>query len=220
MFFFSFSPDFSSKIPLQPFKIETSYLVYRLQRQVVLWNENGPSLVCSSPNLFLFLSKFFVKDISTTVKDRNFIFGIQVHNDKLHCGIANGAFSYLFFLVFVPFSFFPNFSSKISPQPLKIETLYLVYRSTTTRCIVGLQMGILLYVLPFVCSFLFLSKFFVKDISTTIKGGNFIYGIQVHNHRLYCGIVNGPSPICSSYYLFVFLSFQIFRQRYLHNRLR
>ena len=122
--------------------------------------------------------------------------------------------------MFVPFSFFPNFSSKISPQPLKIETLYLVYRSTMTSCIVGLQMGMLLFVLPFVCSFFFLSKFFVKDISTTVKGGNFIYGIQVHNHKLYCGIENGPSPFYSSFYLFFFLSFQIFCQRYLHNRLR
>ena len=130
------------------------------------------------------------------------------------------AFSYLFFLVFVPFSFFPNFSSKKSPQPFKIETSYLVYRSTTTSCIVGLQMGILLFVLPCVCPFFFLSKFFVKDISTTVKDRNFILGIQVHNHKLYRGIDNGPSPICSSFYLFLFLSFQIFYQRYLHNLLR
>ena len=78
------------------------------------------------------------------------------------------AFTYLFFLVFIPFSFFPNYSSKRSPQLFKIETSYLVYRSTTTSCIVGLQMGILLFVLLFVCSFFFLSKFFVKDISTTV----------------------------------------------------
>ena len=115
--------------------------------------------------------------------------------------------------MFVPFSFFPNFSSKISPQPLKIETLYLVYRFTTTSCIVGLQMGILLFVLPFVCSFFFLSKFFVKDISTTIKDRNFIFGIQVHNHKLNHGIENGPSPICSSFYLFLFLSLQIFASK-------
>ena len=87
-------------------------------------------------------------------------------------------------------------------------------------CIVGLQMGILLFVLPFVCSFFFLSKFFIKDISTTVKDRNFIFGIQVHNLKLYRGIENGSSPICSSFYLFLFLSFQIFRQRYLHNHLR
>ena len=81
-------------------------------------------------------------------------------------------------------------------------------------------MDILLCVLPFVCSFFFLSKFFVKDISTTVKDGNFMFGIQVHNDKLYRGIENGPSPICSSLYLFFFLSLQIFRQRYLHNNLR
>ena len=81
-------------------------------------------------------------------------------------------------------------------------------------------MGILLFVLPFVCSVFFLSKFFVKDISTAVKNRNFTFGIQVHNDKLYRGIENGPSPICSSIYLFFFLSLQIFRQRYLHNRLR
>ena len=103
-----------------------------------------------------------------------------------------------------------TFPSKISLQPLKIETSYLVYRSTTTSCIVGLQMGVLLFVLPFVCSFFFLSKFFVKDISTTVKDRNFIFDIQVHNDKLYRGIENGPSPICSCLYLFFFLSLQIF----------
>ena len=99
-------------------------------------------------------------------------------------------------------------------------TSYLVYRSTTTSCIVGLQMGLLLFVLPFVCSFFFLSKIFVTDISTIVKDRNFIFGIQVHNDKLYGGIENGPSPICSSFYLFLFLSLQIFRKGYLHNHLR
>ena len=116
---FSFFPNFLSKISPQPFKIETSYLVYR-------------------------------STLTSCIE------GLQM-------GIL------LFVLrLFVPFSFFPNFSSKISPQPLKIETLYLVYRFTTTSCIVGLQMGILLFVLPCVCPFFFLSKFFVKDIATTV----------------------------------------------------
>ena len=59
---------------------------------------------------------------------------------------------YLFFPVFVLFSFSPNFSSKISLQPFKIETSNLVYRFTTTSCDVGLKMDILLFVLP--CIFL------------------------------------------------------------------
>ena len=54
-----------------------------------------------------------------------------------------------------------------------------------TSCIVGLQMGILLFVLLFVCSFFFISKFFVNDISTTVKDRNFIFGIQVHKDKLY-----------------------------------
>ena len=47
-------------------------------------------------------------------------------------------------------SFFlsPDFSSKISPQPFKIETSNLVYRFTTTSYNVGLKMDILLFDLP------------------------------------------------------------------------
>ena len=78
------------------------------------------------------------------------------------------AFSYLFFLVFVPFSFLPDFSSNISPKRLKIETSNFLYRFTTTRYIVELKMGFLLFVLPYICSFFCLSRFFVKDISTTV----------------------------------------------------
>ena len=72
------------------------------------------------------------------------------------------AFSYLFFLVFVLFSFSPDFLSKISPQPFKIETSNLVYWFTTTGNNVGLKMDILLFVVP--CIF-FLSTFFVEDTS-------------------------------------------------------
>ena len=81
-------------------------------------------------------------------------------------------------------------------------------------------MGLLLFVLPYICSFFFLSRFLVKDIFTTVYDTNFKFGIQVHNDKLYRGIENGPSPIISSLYLFFFLSLQIFRQRYLYNPLR
>ena len=145
------------------------YLVYRstttscivgLQMGILLF---VLPCICS----FFFLSKFFVKDISTTVKDRNFIFGIQVYNHKLYRGIENGPSICSSFYLFL-FSFFPDFSSKISPQPFKIETSNLVYRFTTTSCIVELKMGLLLFVLPQFFSFFFLSRFFVKDISTTV----------------------------------------------------
>ena len=74
----------------------------------------------------------------------------------------------LFVLPYIHSFFFPDFSSKISPQPFKIETSNLVYRFTTTSCIVELKMGLLLFVLPYIYSFFFLSRFFVKDISTTV----------------------------------------------------
>ena len=61
-----------------------------------------------------------------------------------------------------------TFSSKISPQPFKIETSNLIYRFTTASCIVGLKMGLPLFVLPCIYSFFFLSRFFVKDISATV----------------------------------------------------
>ena len=98
---------------------------------------------------FFFLSKFFVKDISTTVEDRNFLFGIQVHNHKLYRGIENGPSPICSLFYLFLFSFFPHFLSKISPQPFKIKTSNLVYRFTTTYCIVGLKMGLLLFFLPY-----------------------------------------------------------------------
>ena len=58
---------------------------------------------------------------------------------------------------FFLFSFSPDFSSKISLQPFKIETSNLVYRFTTTSFDVGLKMVILLFVLP--CIFLSLYIF-------------------------------------------------------------
>ena len=48
-------------------------------------------------------------------------------------------FLYLFFLVFVPFSFSPDFLSKISPKPLKIDTSNLVYWFTLQIWYTGLQ---------------------------------------------------------------------------------
>ena len=107
-------------------------------------------------------------------------------------------FCCLFFPKFILFSFSPDFSSKISPQLCKIETSNLVYRFTTTSCNIGLKMGLLLFVLPYVYSFFFLSRFFVKDISTTVYDRNFKFGTEVCNDKLYCEIAYRHSPICSS----------------------
>ena len=49
---------------------------------------------------FLSLQIFRQRDISTTVSDRNFKFGIQVQNDKLHRGIKNGPSPICFSLCF------------------------------------------------------------------------------------------------------------------------
>ena len=117
--------------------------------------------VCS----FFFLSRFFVKYISTTVKDRNFIFGIQVHNDMLYRGIDNGPSPICSSLNLFLFLSLQIFSSKISPQPFKIETSNLVYSLTTTSCLVGLKMGLLLFVLTI---YLFFFSFF-SDFSSKIS---------------------------------------------------
>ena len=117
----------------------------------------------SSAYSFLYLSIFsfsllFSSKISPQLyRVETSYFGIHVHDDKLYCGIENGpspicSSLYLFF-----FSFSPDFSSKISLQPFKIETSNLVYRFTTTSCDVGLKMDILLFVLP--CMFLYLYIF-------------------------------------------------------------
>ena len=68
----------------------------------------------------------------------------------------------LFVLPYVFFSLSPDFSSKISPQPFKIKTSNLVYRFTTTSCIVELKIGLLLFVLPQIYSLSFSSDFSSK----------------------------------------------------------
>ena len=50
-------------------------------------------------------------------------------------------------------------------------------------------------------------KFFVKDFCETVQARVFIFGMQVDNDVLYCGIANQPSPAYSSLYLSDFLSF-------------
>ena len=50
-------------------------------------------------------------------------------------------------------------------------------------------------------------KFFVKDFSTAMQGRMLIFGMQVDDDLLYCGIENQPSPAYLSLYLSSFLSF-------------
>ena len=63
-------------------------------------------------------------------------------------------------------------------------------------------------------------KFFVKDFCEIVQARVVIFGMQVDNDVLYCGIANQPSPAYSSLCLSNFLSFHtlndgIFRQRFL-----
>ena len=63
-------------------------------------------------------------------------------------------------------------------------------------------------------------KFFVKDFCETMQARVVIFGEQVDNDVLYCGIANQPSPAYSSLYLSTFRSFhtlndKIFRQGFL-----
>ena len=50
-------------------------------------------------------------------------------------------------------------------------------------------------------------KVFVKDFCETVEASVFIFGLQVDNDVLYCGIANQPSFAYSSLYLSDFLSF-------------
>ena len=68
-------------------------------------------------------------------------------------GLKMGLLLFVLFYFCSFFSFSPDFSSKISPQPFKIQTSNLVYRFTTTSCIVGLKIGLFLFVLPYISSF-------------------------------------------------------------------
>ena len=52
-------------------------------------------------------------------------------------GLQTSLLMCLFFHVFIYFSFSPHFPSKVSPQLYRIETSNLIYRFTTTSCIVG-----------------------------------------------------------------------------------
>ena len=53
--------------------------------------------------------------------------------------------------------------------------------------------AILLFILPCICPFFFISTFFIKDISTTMLDRKFIFGIQNNNifHQRYWSYAYG-----------------------------
>ena len=80
-------------------------------------------------------------------------------------------------------------------------------------CIVGLPTSFLLLILPSICPIFFLSillimKFFVKDFCGFLQASVVIFGMQVDDDVLYCGIANKPSAAYLSRYLSNFLSFR------------
>ena len=134
-------------------KLEYSYLVCRLIMMYCIVELQTSLLLlilsCIWPIFFLsilWMMKFFVKDFCETVQTRVFIFGMQVDNECIVLWDCQPAYPCLFFPVFIYFSFSLHFSSKISPQLYRIETSNLVYRFTTTSCIMELKMGLLLFV--------------------------------------------------------------------------
>ena len=149
-------------------------------------------LPCICPLFFpsiLWRMKFFVKDFSTTMQARMLIFGMQVDDNLLYCLIENQPLlSYLSLYLSSFLSFHTliwwNFSSKISPQPCKLECSYLIHRLMTTCYIVELRTSLLQLILPCICpnffpSILWRMKFFVKDFSTTMLARMLIFRTQV-----------------------------------------
>ena len=122
-------------------------------------------LLSNFPSFHTLNNVIFVKDFSETVQARVFIFGMQVDNDVLYRGISSQstpAYSSQYLSIFLSLYIFRQ------RYLHRIETSDLVYRFTTTSCIMELKMGLLLFVLPYICSFFFLCRFFVKDIFTTV----------------------------------------------------
>ena len=117
----------------------------------------------------------------------------------------------MFFPIFVLFSFSPDFSSKISLQPFKIETSNFVYRFTTTSCIVELKMGFLLLFFPIFVLFSFSPDFSSKISSQLFKTETSDFVYRFTTTSCYVGLKMG---ILLFVLPCIFLSLYIFCQRY------
>ena len=170
--------------------------------------------------------KYFVKDFSEKVQARIFIFGMQVDNDVLYRGIANQpslAYSSLYLSNFLSFHtlnddiFIKDFSEIVQTSVFIFgmhvdnDVLYCGIANQPTPAYSSL------YLSDFLSFHTLNDDIFFKDFSEIVQARVFIFGMQVDNDVLYCGIANQPSPAYSSLYLSIFLSLYIFRQRYLHN---
>ena len=88
--------------------------------------------------------------------------------------------------------------------------------------VVGLRTSLLMLILPCICPIFFLSilrimKYFFKDFFETMQARIVIFGMQVDDDVLYCGIANQPHAYYSPYFL-DFLSFHIWNNEFLYPR--
>ena len=105
--------------------------------------------------------KVFVKDFCETVQVRVFMFGLQVDNDVLYCGIANQPSHAYFSLYLSNFLSFHTLNNEIfrqiSVKLCRLEYSCLVCRLIMMYCIMGLQSSLLLLILLCICPIFFLS---------------------------------------------------------------
>ena len=192
---------------------------------------NQPSPAYSSLYLSDFLSfhtlndEIFVKDFSETVQARVFIFGMQVDNDVLYRGIAiqpSPAYPSLYLFNFLSFHTFNDeiFRHRFETMQARVFIFGMqvdndvLYRGIVNHPFPAYSS---LYLSDFLSFHTLNDEIFVKDFSETVQARVFIFGMQVDNDVLYCGIANQPTHAYSSLYLSIFLSLYIFHQRYLHN---
>ena len=155
-----------------------------------------------------------------------FIFGMQVDNDVLYCGIANQpspAYSSLYLSNFLSFHtlndefFVKGFSETVLARVfifgMQVDNDVL-YRGIANQSSPAYSS---LYLSDFLSFHTLNDETFVKGFSETVLARVFIFGMQVDNDVLYRGIANQSSHAYSSLYLSIFLSLYIFCQRYFHN---
>ena len=129
------------------------------------------------------MMKVFVKDFCEIVQAAVVIFGKQVDNDVLYCGIANQpshAYSFLYLSNFLSFDTSNNESFR--------------------------QRYSFLYLSNFLPFHILNNYIFVTDCCKTVQAKVVIFGKQVDNDVLYRGIAIQPSHAYSSLYLSNFLS--------------
>ena len=158
--------------------------------------------------------KFFVKDFCETVQARVVIYGMQVDNDVLYCGIANQPSPAYSFLYLSNFLSFHTLSDEIFVKDFceTVQARVVIFGMQVDNDV--LYRGIANQPSPAYSSLSdFLSfhtlndEIFVKDFCEIVQARVVIFGIQFDNDVLYRGMANQPSPAYSFLYFSNFLSF-------------